>query len=133
MKIGLISGDGLAVSGLLTVFRNVYHLGRSMGLFDDVVVADLGYSWRSDKARFFPNGPSSYRYPPWLRPTINNSIDGLDWAALSAELEDIRRCVVIFEQFDESKQKSLIDRIENLRKVYFDHFSSWLERHVRWK
>ena len=21
------------------------------------------------------------------------------------------------------------DRIENLRKLYFDHFSSWLERH----
>ena len=129
MKIGLISGDGLPVSGLLTVFRNVFHLGRSMRLFDDVVVADLGYSWRADKARFFPYGPNSYRYPPWLRPTINNSIAGLNWAALSAELEDIRRCVVIFEQLDESKQKSLVDRIEDLRKVYFDHFSSWLERH----
>ena len=83
MKIGLISGDGLPVSGLLTVFRNVFHLGQSMGLFDDVVVADLGYSWRSDKARFFPNGPNPYRYPPWLRPTINSSIAGLNCAELS--------------------------------------------------
>jgi len=74
VKIGLVSGDGLPVSGLLTVFRNVFHLGQSMKLFDDVVVADLGYSWRSDKARFFPNGPNPHRYPPWLRPTINSSI-----------------------------------------------------------
>ena len=100
-----------------------------MGLVDDVVVADLGYSWRSDKARFFPNGPNPYPYPPWLRPTINNSIAGLNCAVLSAELEEIRRCVAIFEQLDEPKQKSMADRIENLRNVYFDHFSSWLERH----
>ena len=50
VKIGLISGDGLPISGLLTVFRNVFYLGRSMGLFDDEVVADLGYSWRADKS-----------------------------------------------------------------------------------
>ena len=128
MKIGLVSGDGLPVSGLLTVFRNVFHLGQSMKLFDDVVVADLGYSWRSDKARFFPNGPNPHRYPPWLRPTINSSIAGLNRAELSDELEDIRRRVAIFEQLDEPQQTSMADRIENLRKVYFDHFSSWLER-----
>ena len=100
-----------------------------MGLFDEVVVADLGYSWRSDKARFFPNGPSSYPYPPWLTSTINNSIAESDWPALSAELEDIRRCVATFEQLDGHKRKSTADRIEKLRKVYVDHFSSWLERH----
>jgi glycosyltransferase involved in cell wall biosynthesis len=129
VKIGLISGDGLPVSGLLTVFRNVFQLGRSMGLFDDVVVADLGYSWRSDKALFFPNGPMGYQYPSWLRPTINDSIAGSNVAMLSAELEDIRRCVTTFEELDQPKRWSTADRIEELRKLYFDHFSSWLERH----
>jgi glycosyltransferase involved in cell wall biosynthesis len=129
VKIGLISGDGLPVSGLLTVFRNVFHLGRSMGLLDDVVVADLGYSWRSDKERFFPHGPNPYRYPPWLRPTTNDSIAESNWAALSAELEDIRRCVATFEILDTPERHSLAVRIEDLRKVYFDHFSTWLERH----
>ncbi|MGA5461647.1 hypothetical protein [Mycobacterium sp. NPDC050041] len=129
MKIGLICGDGLPVSGLLTVFRNVFHLGRSMGVFDDTVVADLGYSWRSDKTRFFPNGPESHPYPPWLRPTINDSIAGLDRAELSAELEDIRRRVAAFDRLEEAERQSLVDRIETLRQVYFDHFTTWLERH----
>lgn len=129
MKIGLVCGDGLPVSGLLTVFRNVYHLGRSMGVFDDTVVADLGYSWRSDKTRFFPDGPDAHPYPPWLRPTTNDSIAGLDRAELSAELEDIRRSVAAFDGLEDASRQSLVDRIETLRKVYFDHFTTWLQRH----
>ncbi|MCZ8382660.1 hypothetical protein O6P37_27690 [Mycobacterium sp. CPCC 205372] len=129
MKIGLICGDGLPVSGLLTVFRSVYRLGRSMGVFDHMVVADLGYSWRADKTRFFPNGPDSHPYPPWLRPTVNDAIAGLDRAELSAELEDIRRCVAAFDGLVEAERQSLVDRIETLRQVYFDHFRTWLERH----
>ena len=100
-----------------------------MGLFDDTVVADLGYSWRSDKARFFPNGPNSYRYPAWLKPTINNSIANSDWAVLSTEIEDIRRCVTGFAALDELERESVVGRIDDLRKLYFDHFSSWLEQH----
>lgn len=129
LRIGLISGDGLPVSGLLTVFRNVFHIGRSMGLFDDGVVADLGYSWRSDKAKFFPNGPDSYRYPQWLEPTINQTVADSHWPILSVELEDIRRCVAAFEELEEPKLKSIVDGIGNLKKLYFHHFSSWLEHH----
>ncbi|ULE33465.1 hypothetical protein [Mycobacterium sp. IDR2000157661] len=129
MKIGLISGDGLPVSGLLTVFRNVFHLGRSMGLFDDVVAADLGYSWRPDKARFFPHGPNPQRYPRWLKPTINRSIGSSDWATVATEVEDIRRCVAGFDELDELQRKSLVDRIACLRTLYFGHFSAWFKRH----
>ncbi len=129
MKIGLISGDGLPVSGLLTVFRSIFYIGRSMGIFDDTVVADLGYSWRSDKKRFFPNGPDSYRYPQWLKPMINDSITRSNSNMLSTELEDIRRCVTGFEALDRLERESLAGRIDNLRKLYFDHFSSWLARH----
>ena len=30
---------------------------------------------------------------------------------------------------DQPERESLVDRIDNLRKLYFDHFSSWLEQH----
>src|ERR1700722_1974081 len=65
LKIALISGDGLAVSGLLTVFRNVLELAPPGLLSSGPVPADLGYSWRPDKpSGFF--GTRSMPVPPWL-------------------------------------------------------------------
>ena len=56
MKLAVMCCDGLPVSGLLTVFRNVVRLGMSDGLIEPRVPADLGFSWRPDKWEFFPRG-----------------------------------------------------------------------------
>ena len=45
---------------------------------------------------------------------------------LSTELEDVRQCVTAFEDLDQLDRESLIGRVDNLQKLYFDHFSSWL-------
>ncbi|MDT0268969.1 hypothetical protein RM844_22035 [Streptomyces sp. DSM 44915] len=67
MRIAVVSGDGLPVSGLLTVLRNVVHLGRDMGVVDTPLTADLGYSWRPDKPACYPRGLPGTRYPDFLR------------------------------------------------------------------
>src|SRR5262249_56871 len=78
VKVVLISGDGLPVSGLLTMFRNVLELGWAMGIIEGEVPADLGYSWRPDKKRFFPYGPALDQSPPWLKVSVNLSISHFD-------------------------------------------------------
>jgi hypothetical protein len=67
MRVGVICGDGLPVSGLLTIFRNLIDLGQSMGMLEFPVPADLGFSWRPDKRAGFPGGCGLSEYPPWLR------------------------------------------------------------------
>lgn len=65
MKLGLVCGDGLPVSGLLTVFRNVLEIGAEVTPIEIPVACDLGYSWRPDKAfRFLAD--SDDRLPGWL-------------------------------------------------------------------
>jgi len=65
VKLGLVCGDGLPVSGLLTVFRNVLEIGAEVTPIDTPVACDLGYSWRPDKAfRFLAD--SDDRLPWWL-------------------------------------------------------------------
>jgi hypothetical protein len=63
MRIALVCGDGLPVSGLLTVFRNVVGIAVEAGLLDTRITADLGYSWHPGKAAFFPRGPADPCYP----------------------------------------------------------------------
>ncbi len=62
-----ISGDGLAVSGVLTIFRNVVELAHDLGIVEYPVTTDLGYSWRPDKAPFYPDGAAGTGYPEWMR------------------------------------------------------------------
>lgn len=65
MKLGLVCGDGLPVSGLLTVFRNVLAIGAEVVPIETPIACDLGYSWRPDKAfRFLTD--SDDRLPQWL-------------------------------------------------------------------
>jgi hypothetical protein len=48
IRIGVICGDGLPASGLLTTFRNALSLGRDLGVLepDAAVPTDLGFSCR---------------------------------------------------------------------------------------
>src|SRR5262249_22642332 len=89
MKWAVLCCDGLPVSGLLTVLRNVLRLGFRDGLIEPPVAADLGFSWRPDKWEFFPRGGTGNYYPDWLEVS--------DWAPaewgreeLAARLTGIR-------------------------------------------
>ena len=52
IRIGVICGDGLPVSGLLTTFRNALSLGRDLGVLEPgaASAADCGCS----EVIFFP-------------------------------------------------------------------------------
>ncbi|MFD9287535.1 hypothetical protein ACFWBV_04325 [Streptomyces sp. NPDC060030] len=126
MRIGLVSGDGLPVSGLLTVFRSVFELGRDLGLVESRVTADLGYSWRPDKPGFFPSGPPGEYTPPWLEvDDVLGTADPLD----AAELLWIRDEVARHDELTPAEHASLTERIEAAEALYRRGFEDWLARH----
>jgi hypothetical protein len=96
-----ISGDGLAVSGVLTIFRNVVELAHDLGVVEYPVSTDLGYSWRPDKAPFYPDGAAGTGYPDWMVVSSAVPADG---------------------------RAGLPDRVEALAAPYQDYFADWFER-----
>ncbi|MFC4494839.1 glycosyltransferase [Streptomyces ovatisporus] len=129
MRIGLVSGDGLPVSGLLTIFRNVVDLGREMGLVDLPVVADLGYTWRPDKPAFFPHGAPAGGTPDWMTVESARRDDGADLTSAGAELTEVRDLVARQETLTREQHDALKSQIERLAKPYREGFASWLRRH----
>ncbi|MCP2168246.1 glycosyltransferase family protein [Goodfellowiella coeruleoviolacea] len=131
MRLGVVSGDGLPVSGLLTIFRNVRELGVRHGLVDPSVPADLGYSWRPDKGRFYPGGAVVDGYPDWLR--VITTPPTTDPAGLRHEWERIRTAVANPERLPEADRALLRQRVGELAEVYREHFATWLrEQDVDW-
>jgi glycosyltransferase involved in cell wall biosynthesis len=130
MKLALVCGDGLPVSGLLTVFRNVLDLLPEPNLLDLPVPADLGYSWRPDKPAFFPSGSDAVGYPDWL--SVTRGIPVAD-PGLAEELVGIRREVARAELLDPAERSRLNERIEALTQPYEQYFTRWLDEHdVDW-
>ncbi|MBP2473696.1 hypothetical protein JOF53_002568 [Crossiella equi] len=124
MKIALVSGDGLPVSGLLTVFRNVVDLlGEEAEL---PVPAELGYSWRPDKPAFFPQGPANERAPEWLDISTEVPVEGPEFAE---ELVAIRKAIVHADSLTKAERASLHERIEALTGPYTEYFGKWLAKH----
>lgn len=124
MKIALVCGDGLPVSGLLTVFRNVVGIAESDDLIQTPITADLGYSWRPDKAAFFPDGPTSPRYPDFLavRTDVPVRREGL-----AEELLDLRAQIARYDSLDEGQRTALVPRIEAIAAPYESYFADWFE------
>jgi glycosyltransferase involved in cell wall biosynthesis len=124
MKWAVTCCDGLPVSGLLTVFRNVVRLGVSDGLIEPRVPADLGFSWRPDKWEFFPRG-GRRDYPDWLEVS--------DWAPgqwsrdeLAARLTRTRDDVARLADLAPGQVEALRAEIEELAAPYEQHFGDWL-------
>ncbi|MER6945046.1 hypothetical protein ABT294_13570 [Nonomuraea sp. NPDC000554] len=131
MKMALVSGDGLPVSGLLTIFRNVVDLGRREGLIELPVPADLGYSWRPDKPAFYPSGGEGQIYPEWL--SVVDAVPAGDPEWFAAEITEIRNLVATAEKLSDEERAALRDRIEAVSGPYEDHFSRWFDEHdVDW-
>ncbi len=123
MRVALVSGDGLPVSGLLTVFRSVVQLGLAAGLIETPVVADLGYSWRPDKPGFYPAGPPRATYPKWLLPSLALPAGG---AELADEWLSLRAAVTATTA-GVSGGIHLRERLEHLAGPYEQYFNSWFE------
>src|ERR1700730_190289 len=93
MRVGLVSGDGLPVSGLLTIFRNVVDHGREMGMVEVPLPVDLGFSWRPDKGTLFPSGNGTVVYPNWMSVASCPTAVRLDSSMFAMELISIREGV----------------------------------------
>ena len=127
MRVGLVSGDGLPVSGLMTIFRNVVELGQSMGILEVPVPADLGFSWRPDKPTFFPSGNDTVVYPDWMSVADCPTAVCLDSVTFARELVAIRDGVARLSLLSMLEKKRLNSRITDLAAVYYEHFTSWLK------
>jgi hypothetical protein len=125
IRLGLVSGDGLPVSGLLTIFKNVVELGTRHGIVDGRIAADLGYSWRPDKEGFFPAGNAGTEYPPWLSVTSWHPARARqDPAARAQALTRIRRAAAAGEDDD-----ALARAAGEIEAEYHGHFLTWMAEH----
>lgn len=127
MRVGIVSGDGLPVSGLLTVLRNVIDLGRRDGLVDVPIQADLGFSWRPDKPTF-PDGHGRIDRPKWMELSSCPVTNHISPSALAEELDLIRVGVASLRWLDQVEREALRTRITKLAAVYEQHFTAWLDQ-----
>ncbi|CZS90584.1 hypothetical protein WAI453_004108 [Rhynchosporium graminicola] len=128
INLALVCGDGLPVSGLLTTFRNVIDMITQTPscppLVNSPIATDLGYSWRPDKAAFFPHGPKETFYPLWLSVTAATPVSYKDYGE---ELLRIRREVALPDLLDREQRIELYERIEAIAIPYQRHFETWFE------
>ena len=131
IRIALISGDGLPVSGLMTTFRNALSLGRELGVLepDAVVPTDLGFSWRPDKPAFFPAGRSDMITPEWMRLCGWRPDKDIAADQLATDLTIIREGVAAFDELQSDARARLSERIDRIAEIYERHFSAWLRKH----
>ncbi|MGC4806831.1 hypothetical protein [Micromonospora sp. DT233] len=137
MRLAMISGDGLPVSGLLTTFRNVVELARDDGLLELPVPADLGYSWRPDKPTFYPAGAGAHGYPDWLRVTSAVPVPdapagtppGPDADDVAGEWLALRSAVADAHLLDAAARADLRRRVAALATPYERHFTAWFAEH----
>jgi ectoine hydroxylase-related dioxygenase (phytanoyl-CoA dioxygenase family)/glycosyltransferase involved in cell wall biosynthesis len=130
VRLALVSGDGLPVSGLLSVFRNVVQLGTDLGLLELPIPADLGYSWRPDKPGFYPSGEKADAYPDWLDVSRATPAGG---AELAAEWLSLRREIAVAGQASPGTRAELGRRCAALAGPYERYFTEWFEAYdVQW-
>jgi hypothetical protein len=130
-NLAMVCGDGLPVSGLLTIFRNIIDLGREMNVIDGTISADLGFSWRPDKPTFYPSGPATGGYPAWL--AVTAAVPAGDPEASAGEWLSLRSSVARADELTESERADLHQRIEVRAAPYEAYFYDWLQREgINW-
>jgi hypothetical protein len=126
MRMAYISGDGLAVSGVLTIFRNVVELAHDLGVVEYPVSTDLGYSWRPDKAPFYPDGAAGTGYPDWMR--VSSAVPAGRRPGLAEEWLALRSDIAAGQELEPGRRAGIPDRVEALAGPYQDYFAEWFER-----
>ncbi|KAL2067225.1 hypothetical protein VTL71DRAFT_1649 [Oculimacula yallundae] len=134
INLALICGDGLPISGLLTTFRNVIDMVNQTPscppLIKLPIATDLGYSWRPDKATFFPHGPKETFYPSWLSVTGATPVS---YTGYGEELLRIRSEVALPALLNAEQKLDLHESIDAIAELYQLHFEAWFEEHdVDW-
>ncbi|WP_371600274.1 hypothetical protein [Streptomyces sp. NBC_00564] len=133
MRLAVVCCDGVPVSGLLTVLRNVVERGIALGAVEPEVHADLGYSWRPDKPCFFPTGPTAAGYPSWMRVCDQAPPVRLPAAELASRFLSIRDRVAEAHQLGADERDVLRGDIDEIARTYRPYFTAWLEEHrVDW-
>jgi len=125
-RIALVCGDGLPVSGLLTIFRNIIDLVRAdCGGIAFPITADLGYSWRPDKAAFYPRGAEGLGYPQWM--TVSDATPIPERQGLAEAWLELRETIERAHQLDAAQCNAVAELIEQMAAPYEEYFLGWLE------
>ncbi|KZV89654.1 hypothetical protein EXIGLDRAFT_721148 [Exidia glandulosa HHB12029] len=134
-NLAVVSCDGLPVSGLLTILRNVLDLVHKNPdcppMLNHPIAIDLGYSWRADKAAFFPSGPSYRQFPDIfkLSQAVPVQFEGYNEFLLRIR-NDVARADVNMSAGD---AEELRERIEAIAAPYQSYFERWFEENdVDW-
>ncbi len=132
MKVGVVCGDGVPASGLLTVLRSVIERGIADGLIAPCVPADLGFSWRPDKPCFYPQGVGHSGYPAWLDLSEETPAE-LPAETFGKGLTSIRNDIARVSTLAAEDRAALSVAIDKLAAPYERYFSNWLSAHgVDW-
>lgn len=127
VRVALVCGDGLPVSGLLTIFRNIIDLiDADCDRIQYPITADLGYSWRPDKAVFYPRGASGLGYPQWM--SVADATPIPDRPGLAETWLQLRADIERAHELDTAQRSGVSKQIEELAAPYEDYFRSWLEK-----
>jgi glycosyltransferase involved in cell wall biosynthesis len=127
MKVAVVCGDGVPASGLLTVLRSVIELGIDEGLVAPRVPADLGFSWRPDKPRFYPRPAGRSGYPRWLDLSQEAPAE-LPAGTFGRRLTSIRNDVARAATLSADNVTALSASIAALATPYEHYFDSWLSK-----
>jgi glycosyltransferase involved in cell wall biosynthesis len=122
-NLAVVCGDGLPISGLLTTFRNAVEL-IEMNLdcpqfIKFPIHVDFGYSWRPDKAAFFPRGPANAEFPAKLK--VSTAVP-VWYPNYGEDLLEIRRAVA-----QDTVDEELLTKIDAITTPYEQYFERWLE------
>ncbi|KAF7340710.1 Glycosyltransferase family 4 protein [Mycena sanguinolenta] len=88
------------------------------------IPVDLGYSWRPDKAAFFPRGPKTACYPSWF--SVAKAIP-VYYDGYAEELLRIRDAVAHPEHLSAEERAALHHSIEAIAVPYQQYFEAWFE------
>jgi len=129
MRLAVVCCDGVPASGLLTVLRNVVERGIALELVEPEVYADLGYSWRPDKPRYFPAGPAEAGYPSWMRVSTETPLAYSSTAELAEGFGSVRDRVTDAHTLDTDQREALRHDIAEIARAYRPYFAGWLAEH----
>jgi glycosyltransferase involved in cell wall biosynthesis len=131
-NLAVVCGDGLPISGLLTTLRSAIELVHSNPLCPQVISSpiniDFGFSWRPDKAAFFPNGPQNMVLPDLFR--VSKAVP-VQYEGYAEDLLEIRKEIATMA--DKPGSQELEEKIEKVALPYQKYFKQWFqENDVDW-
>jgi glycosyltransferase involved in cell wall biosynthesis len=131
-NVAVVCGDGLPISGLLTTLRSAIELVHSNPRCPSVISSpihiDFGFSWRPDKAAFFPDGPQNMVLPEKFRVS---KVVPICYNGYGEDLLEVRREIALVREG--LGREELRAKIEMIAMPYQQYFEQWFqENDVDW-